>query len=354
MDIKAFLIELINTSGLSGYEESIREQIEKTWTSLSDETHISRLGSLHVLRRGDLPEPRPSVLLAAHMDAIGLMVNGIIDGFLRVSEIGGLDPRVLPGQFVTVHGRSDLPGLIVQPPSHLLPTSKRSGAIPLEFLLVDVGLNPEEVNRLVRIGDLISFALPPKELGEDLLIGHSLDNRASIAALTLCLEELQQRSLKWDLWAVATVQEEETLGGALTSAFQIRPTIAIAIDVTFASSPGSPDHKTFPLGKGVTLGYGPNIHPKLYHVFKDLADQREIPYKMEAMPRHSGTDAMALQVAAEGIPTMVVSIPLRYMHTPVEMVSLKDIRRTSRLLAEFVAQLDENFMKKLSWEEDNG
>ncbi len=354
MDIKAFLIELINTSGLSGYEESIREQIEKTWTSLSDETHISRLGSLHVLRRGDLPEPRPSVLLAAHMDAIGLMVNGIIDGFLRVSEIGGLDPRVLPGQFVTVHGRSDLPGLIVQPPSHLLPTSKRSGAVPLEFLLVDVGLNPEEVNRLVRIGDLISFALPPKELGEDLLIGHSLDNRASIAALTLCLEELQQRSLKWDLWAVATVQEEETLGGALTSAFQIRPTIAIAIDVTFASSPGSPDHKTFPLGKGVTLGYGPNIHPKLYHVFKDLADQREIPYKMEAMPRHSGTDAMALQVAAEGIPTMVVSIPLRYMHTPVEMVSLKDIRRTSRLLAEFVAQLDENFMKKLSWEEDNG
>ena len=346
-----FLKELISAPGLSGYERAIRDQIEEAWQPLTDEMHVSRLGSLHALRRSSGTEPPQSILIAAHMDATGLMVTAVVDGFLRVTEVGGLDPRVLPGQLVTVHGRKDLPGIIAQPPAHLLPPEDSKGPVPLEYLLVDVGLLPEEVERQVRVGDLISFAQPPMELGPDLLVGHSLDNRASVVALTECLKQLRERSLNWDLWAVATAQEEETLGGAATSAFQIRPTLAVAIDVTFARSPGCPEHETFPLGKGITLGWGPNIHPKFHKEFADLADQLEIPYKLEAMPRHSGTDAMALQVAAEGIPSMVVSIPIRYMHTPVEMVSVKDIRRTGRLLAEFVAQLDQQFMDKLKWED---
>jgi endoglucanase len=121
--------------------------------------------------------------------------------------------------------------------------------------------------------------------------------------------------------------------------------------VTFASSPGSPSHLTFPLGKGPTLGIGPTIHPALQKAFKDLADRLEIPYKLEALPRRSGTDADAMQIVAEGIPTMVLGIPLRYMHTPVEMVSLKDIARTGRLLAEFAAALDEKFLEKLVWDD---
>jgi endoglucanase len=165
------------------------------------------------------------------------------------------------------------------------------------------------------------------------------------------LQELAGRELTWDVWVVATSQEEETLGGALTSAFELRPSLAVAIDVTFGSSPGSPAHQTFPVGKGVTLGWGPNIHPALHQAFKDLADRLEIPYKLDVMPRMSGTDAMGLQIAAEGIPTMVISIPLRYMHTPVEMVSMKDIQRAGRLLAEFAVQLDGTFLDKLVWEE---
>jgi putative aminopeptidase FrvX len=283
------------------------------------------------------------------MDAIGLMVTGLLDGFLRLTRVGGLDPRVLPGQLVTVHGREDLPGIIVQPPAHLLPADIGSDPVPLEYLLVDIGLLPSQVERLVGVGDLVSFAQPPLELSGDYLAGHSLDNRASVAALTHCLMELQGRPLSWDIWAVATAQEEETLGGALTSAHQLRPTLAVAIDVTFASSPGSPAHLTFPLGKGPTLGWGPTIHPVLQKTFEDLADRLEIPHKLEAMPRRSGTDADAIQIAAEGIPTMVLGIPLRYMHTPVEMVSMKDITRTGRLLAEFAAALDEKFMDKLVW-----
>ena len=350
-ELLTFLNSLLTSPGLSGHEGPIREVIEPAWRPVTDEISLSRLGSLHGLKKGSAPEPRPTILLAAHMDAIGLMVTSLADGFIRVTKVGGLDARVLPGQLVTVHGRQDLPGVIVQPPAHLLPGEDRKGPVPINHLLVDTGLRPQRVKNLVRTGDLISFAQEPIELQGDTLAGHSLDNRASVAALTLCLDELQKRNHAWDVWAVATSQEEETLGGARTSAFQLRPQLAVAVDVTWGKSTGTPDHKTFPLGKGPTLGLGPNIHPGLHSTFKEVADNLEIPYAVEVMPRHSGTDAYALQVAAEGIPTMVVSIPLRYMHTPVEVVALKDIRRTAHLLSEFIAYLDSDYMEELTLEE---
>lgn len=352
-ELLPFLKTLLSAPGLSGHEIPVRQLIHSEWAPLVDEIQVSRLGSLHAFRHGASVPPRPSLLLAAHMDAIGLMVTAVVDGFLRMTSVGGIDSRILPGQPVTVHTQTkDLPGQIVQPAAALLPVPQREGSIPLEYLWVDVGLRPAEVQRLVRVGDLISFAQAPFELNGDILVGHSLDNRASVAAVTHCLQLLQGRRLDWDVWAVATVQEEETLAGAATSAFELRPSLAVAIDVTFASGPGSPAHGVFPLGKGVTLGWGPNIHPGLYRRFKALAERLEIPWLIEPMPRHSGTDAVSLQVAAEGIPTMVLGIPLRYMHTPVEMVAMKDIQRAGRLLAEFAAGLDLEFMKHLTWDEE--
>jgi putative aminopeptidase FrvX len=352
-ELLPFLKDLISAPGLSGHEAPVRRIIEQVWKPLTDELAVSRLGSLHGLRRANREKVSapPSILYTAHMDAIGLMVTNIVDGWLHVTEIGGVDPRVLPGQMVTVHGREDLPGLVVQPPAHLLPDEYRDSPVPLEHLLIDTGHLPSDVDRLVRVGDLVSFAQPPIEMSGEILAGHSLDDRASVAALTACLQELVGRELAWDVWVAATSQEEETLGGALTSAFELHPDLAVAIDVTFASGPGSPSHSTYPLGKGIALGWGPNIHPALFQAFKELADRLEIPYKVDVMPRMSGTDAMGLQVAAEGIPTMVISIPLRYMHTPVEMIAMKDIQRAGRLLAEFAAQLDEKFMDKLVWDE---
>jgi putative aminopeptidase FrvX len=205
--------------------------------------------------------------------------------------------------------------------------------------------------RKVRVGDLVSFAQEPIEMGDQILAGHTLDNRASVVALTYCLDELMHREHAWDVWAVATAQEEETLGGALTSAFELQPALAVAIDVTFAKGPGTPDYESYPLGKGFTLGWGPNIHPGLHRAFKETADQLELPYVLEPLPRHSGTDAYALQVARAGIPTMVISIPLRYMHTPVEVISMKDIQRVGRLLAEFVCTLRSDFMQTLKFDE---
>lgn len=350
-DLSHLLKELISAPGLSGHEQPVREMILRAWEPLADEIKTSRIGSLCALKRGSGAEPRPSILLSAHMDAIGLMVTAVVDGFLRLAEIGGIDHRVLPGQLVTVHGRQDLPGLIIQPPDRLLPADSKDNPVPRENLLVDTGLSAREVSRLVRPGDLVSFAQPPLDLGEEIIAGHSLDNRASVVAVTHTLELLQGRAHTWDVWALASVQEEETLAGAYTSAFELRPTLAVAIDVTFGKSTGANDYRTFPVGKGPTLGWGPNIHPYLHKLFKETADQLEIPYAVEVMPRHSGTDAYALQVVAGGIPSMVVSIPLRYMHTPVELVTLKDIRRAGRLIAEVIARLAPDVMDTFAWED---
>lgn len=349
-DILPFLKSLLSAPGLSGYETPVRQLIAETWQPLVHELSTSKLGSLHGLRRGTGAEPRPKALFSAHMDAIGLMVTAIVDGLLRITEIGGVDQRILPGQLVTVHASQELPAMVVQPPAKLLPPAYARDPVPMNYLWVDTGLLPAEVNQLVHVGDLVSFAQAPLDLTGEVICGHSLDNRVSVAALTVCLQELQRRIHSWDVWAVASSQEEETLGGAFTSPFEIRPDLAVAIDVTFAKGPGANDWSTFPLGKGLTIGWGPNVHPALNKAFKELADKLEIPYHNEVMPRHSGTDAYGMQVVAEGIPTIVIGLPLRYMHTPVEIVSLKDIQRAGRLLAEFITRLEPDFVSKITWE----
>lgn len=356
-DILPFLKTMLSAPGLSAYEGPVMQLIREKWTPLVNEVSLSRLGSLHALKNGVGKAPRPSIMIATHMDAIGMMVTSIKGGFLHMTNIGGVDARVLPGTQVTVHatgsnrGGEDLPGVVVQPSAKQLPPSVGDGPVPLDQLLVDVGLLPKQVVQRVRVGDLVSYATQPTELSGETISGHSLDNRASVAALTIALDELQSKAHDWDVWAVATSQEENTLGGAFTSAFEVRPHLAVAVDVTHAKGPGATDWLTHPIGKGPCLGFGPNIHPFLYKKFNELADRLEIPHDTEVMPRMSGTDAYAMQIAAEGIPTMVVSIPLRYMHTPVEVVAVKDIHRAGRLLAEFIAGLEPDFMSKITWDE---
>jgi putative aminopeptidase FrvX len=340
--IKDHLKELISLPGLSGFEDPIRQVIHSTWEPLVDELSISPVGSLHGLRHGkdNKSQSRPSILIAAHMDAIGLMVTDLDHGFLHVTEVGGIDPRVMPGQLVTVHGIRNIMGVVTYLPDRLRSKEKEKSPPSLSELLVDTGLPERELEKLIRVGDPVSFAQEPIELGENILAGHTMDNRASVAAVTFCLQELQHINHIWDVWAAATTQEEETLAGGFTSPFSIQPTIAVAVDVTFGRMPGVSDYRTFPLGKGPTIGLGPNIHPSLQKRFKTTAEALDIPFSMEIMPQHSGTDAYAMQVVAEGIPTAVIGIPLRNMHTAVECGMIKDIERTGHLLAQFIARLD--------------
>ncbi len=353
-DILPFLKSIISVPGLSGYEAPVAVLIEQKWTPLVDRVTRSRLGSLHALKAGSASEknPRPSIMIATHMDAIGLMVSRIVDGFLYVTELGGIDPRVLPGTPVTVHASKggDLYGVVVMPPANLLPDGDPHAAVALNHLFIETGLTPGEVSKRVSVGDIVSFNTEPVEISGGCVSGHSLDNRSSVAALTVCLEELQSKSHSWDVWALASVQEETTYGGAFTSAFEIRPRMAIVVDVTFGKGTGATDHTAFPLGKGVTLGIGASMHPFLHKRLKEVAERVEIPVVSEAMASYSSTDADAIQLTGAGIPTMVIGIPLRYMHTPVEMIAIKDVQRVGRLLAEFIASLEEDFFEKIIWE----
>jgi putative aminopeptidase FrvX len=354
--LSPFLKELLTAPGLSGYEDPAAEIISAKWTPLVHEVSRGKLGSLHGLRRGTGPSPRPSVMVATHMDAIGLMVTGVADGFLRLTQVGGVDPRVLPGALVTLYAtgagvRHSIPGVIVMPQARLLPPDIGSNPVPLEYLFLDTGLPPRKVKSFVQVGDLVAFAQPPFEMTGDTIAGHTLDNRVSVAALTVCLEELQSRPHSWDVWAVATTQEEIGTIGATGTTYELHPTLVIALDVTFAKGPGATEWQTNPLGKGPTLCMGPNIHPALYKEMKALAERLEIPYNLEYAPRHTGTDGYSTQVVAAGIPTLVMGIPLRYMHTPVEMVAVKDIQRAGRLVAEFIAGLAPDFVEKIIWDD---
>ena len=352
--IKEVLSCLCSLPGPSGYEEPIAEAAGKIWSGLSDEVKISTLGNLYAIKKANVPSEGETrkILLAVHMDAVGMIVTELVQEFIRFAPIGGLDPRILPGQFVTIHTKTGpVKGLIVMPSASLTKKDYGRNPIPLKDLLIDTGYNADEIKNMVRPGDIISFANEPVCMQDDTFSGHTLDNRASMAAVTICLQELQSIRHKWDVYAVGTVQEEVTGAGAATAPYQIRPDISVAIDVTFATGPGSKGWDTFPLASGPALGFGMNIHPALYEICKEICEEERIPYTTEFLPRMSGTDAVDLQIAAGGAPTMVISIPLRYMHTANEIISAKDVRDAGRLLAALVRKLDETTMNRLAWED---
>jgi putative aminopeptidase FrvX len=371
MDTVALLKRLSEAVGLSGYERPVRILIKEELGRYADEVRTDKMGNLIALKRGTpsteasietsveasiAPEeggaPRRRIMLAAHMDEIGLMVTGVEEGFLRIAPVGGLDGRLLSAQPVTVHGtvggQHDLPGIIASVPPHLLPDHKRGQVVPIEKLFVDVGLPPDEVAERVCVGDLVSFRQEALELKGGLLTGKALDNRAAVAAVAICLELLSGMRHTWDVYAVATVQEEVGLKGALTSAFDVDPDVAIAVDVTWGEQSGAPQDRTFPMGKGPTIGIGPNFHPALHQALVDTAKTQEIPYHVEPLPGSSGTDAWAIQISREGVPTALLSIPERYMHSPVEVIAVKDVERSARLMAHFVASLTPDFLETLT------
>jgi putative aminopeptidase FrvX len=350
VELVPLLKRLSEACGVSGYEQNVREIVCELLGPFADEMRIDALGSVIALKRGSAPEPRPSVMLATHMDEIGLIVSDLEAGFLHFQQVGGYDDRVLLGQEVVVHGRVDLPGIIASRPPHVLPAAETEKPIPYDKLLIDVGLPAEVLPSLVRVGDLVTMNRRFVELKGGLVCGKALDNRTSVVAAAICLEELARVHHLWDVYAVATVQEEVGLKGAVTSAYGLQPDVGIAVDVTWARQPGVPDEYTFELGKGPTIGCGPNFHPKLQQALVEAAESLELPYHLEPTTRPPGTDARAIQISRDGIPVGLISIPLRSMHTPVETASTKDIQRTGRLLAAFVGRLDQGFLDSLAWD----
>jgi len=363
METAALLRELAEARGPAGYERSVSSIVRARFGAVTPDVRTDALGNViarlpasaagggsaqGTSHAGDSPSGgRPSIMLAAHMDEISLMVTQVEKGFLRFTQVGGFDPRVLFGQEVVVHGRRDLPGLVVSVPPHFTDAAEREKPISIEKLFIDTGLAPAEVEGAVQVGDLVTLRGRWAELAGGYATSKSLDDRAGVAAVALCLQEVARRTRFWDVFAVATVQEEIGIRGAITSAFGVAPDAAIALDVTFGSQSGVGPQESVKMDGGPSLCIGPNFHPRLFDRLVEAAKAIECPHQVEAIPGASGTDAWAIQVSRAGVPCALVGIPVRYMHTPVETICLRDLERTARVLAEAVCRLTPDFADTL-------
>ena len=350
LNIRETLKDLMTHSGISGCEEEMAKRIATAFSHFTDDVRVDKVGNLIAKVEGDGPGPRPTVLLAAHMDEIGLMVTKIEKGgFLRITNVGGVDPRTQVAQEVMVFGRDGAyPGIVGSKPPHLTSAAERGKAAPLEDLFIDIAMPEEMVREKVRIGDMVTVRRTPFELPFDRVSGKSLDNKASVASVLECLTELKRLKCNVDVLAVATVQEERGRVGAGPAAYGCNPDLAIAIDVTFGDMPGGPADASFPLGSGPAIGFGPNLHRKLSAAMVETAERINMAYDREILPSDTGTDAWQMQTRRAGIPTGLVSIPLRYMHTSVETVCYRDIANTGKLLAHTIAGIDKAFVEGLT------
>lgn len=339
---REFLSLLSIGSGVSGYEASIASLIMERFTPLTNEVRCDTFGNVYALKKGNSKSFK-RIMLAAHMDEIGLIVKKIDPrGFLWFTSIGGVDQRTLLSQEVLVHGRETVLGIISSLPPHLLHDGDSEKAVKMDEMAIDVGLPPDRINEVIQVGDTITLRREAYPLLNNVMAGKSLDDRAGVVVMMVCLEELSRLHHAHDVIAVATTQEEVGIRGATTSAYTLNPDLAVAIDVTHASTPDTKGQVTIELGKGPTVAMGPNIHPAIYRHFSETAQEHRLPIQIDPIPGVSGTDAWAIQVTQSGIPTGLISIPLRYMHTSVETLDMQDVLNSGKLLAHFIASLPDD------------
>lgn len=350
MDPVELLRDLSTCAGVSGYEDRVRERVRVAFEPHVESLSGDALGNVIGYRPGRVAAGgvRRAIMLAAHTDEIGMMVTGFDGGFIRFTRVGGIDLRLILGQEVVVHGRRDFPGVVASRPPHVLPPEARREVVPLDKLFVDIGMSAERVREVVRVGDTITMRPEFRELAGGCVAGKAFDDRAGVVTLAVCLDLLSRMEHTWDVYAVGTSQEEVGLRGALTSAYGVAPDVAIAVDVGFGKQKGVAEADGgCPLDGGPAIAMGPNIHPLMYERLTKTAGELEMPYTLEVAAGGTGTDAWAIQVAREGIPTALLSLPLRYMHSTVETVHTKDIVRIGRLMAHFVVGLDDAFVSEM-------
>ncbi|KLU60625.1 putative aminopeptidase YsdC [Peptococcaceae bacterium CEB3] len=325
--------------GASGYEAGLARLMERQFSPLADRVYADRFGNFYAEKLGS--PGKHTVMLAAHMDEVGLIVTRIDDrGFIRFTDLIGIDPRTLLAQEVVIHGKQEVLGVIGSMPPHLVQVTQAGKAIKIEDMGIDVGLSVAEIREVVEVGDTITLKRQLQELLNGVVAGKALDDRAGIAAMAVCLEELDRMKFGPKVVAVATAQEEVHMRGSVVSTFALDPEIGIAIDVTFAAEANN--KLNIELGKGPAIALGANIHPAIYRGLVDSAQSARLSYQLQPIPGRSGTDAWSMQVSRAGIPTGLVSVPLRYMHTCVETVSVEDVVSTGKLLAYFIATLPED------------
>jgi endoglucanase len=343
-----FLRKFIDAMSPSGFEDEAREIWKKRTKKFVDEiitdTHGNTIGIIN-------KEARPRVMLAGHMDEIGYMVKFVDSkGFIYFSCIGGIDLHLVPGERVWIKTKKGkILGVIGRQPIHLLEAEERKKVAKLKDLFIDIGKKEKkEALEVVRIGDPMIPAVCFEVLDKDRVVGRGFDDKSGAFVVAEVLRLLSKKKPKVGVYGVATVQEEVGLRGAHTSTYRVAPDVGIAVDVTPTTDypaikiPSSHiEWGDIAVGKGPVISRGPNINPKVFDLLIEVAEKKKIPYQIQAAPRGTPTDANVIQLTREGVATGLVSIPNRYTHSPVELVSIQDLENTSKLLANFILELDE-------------
>jgi putative aminopeptidase FrvX len=345
MPLPDVLRQLLTAAGPSGYETAPAAVFARAGRTFTDDVEIDVMGSA-VARVPGTSEGAPFLAVVGHIDEIGLIVTHIDDnGFLRFIGVGGWDPQILVGQRVEVITRDGtVPGVVGRKPIHLLRDDDRKKVAELRDLHIDIGAKDgDEARAAVRTGDVAVIAGEPLELRNDRAISRSMDNRlGAYVALEAARLVAEAGGAPGDVAAVGVVQEEITFGGARTSAFRLQPDVAIVVDVTHET--GAPGVEVNEIGKhefgsGPVIERGSVLNPAVYELLEQAAEREEIAFTVQASARATGTDADAIHLSRAGVPTGGVSVALRYMHSPVEMVQLDDVHACARLIAAFAHSL---------------
>lgn len=336
MEEKGLLKTLCEGHGPSGREHWLHDEVNKAFSEFGH-VSVDNLNNIIVHKKGN---GKGKIMVMAHLDEIFMSVTAIKEnGFLEFRG-NGIDVKTLVSQEVVVHGEKDILGIIGIKPPHLMKEEERAKAVTLESLLIDTGYSKESLEKIVKVGDYVTVKRDFKELLNDNVTCKALDDRAGVVSLYTCAKELKNVNHDLDVYFVCSAQEEVGHRGAKTASNAINPDIGIAVDVTFDSGKMGAQERDNNLGQGPVICIGPNIHPRVREKLMEVAEEYSIPYQVEVEPGDTGTDAWDIQIAGQGIPTLLISIPLKYMHTSVEVVNMKDVKNTGRIMTKLIEKLN--------------
>ncbi len=334
MDLEKTIMSLADADGVSGDET---ETAQLALSMLKEYTEDCYIKNGNVIGHLGCKGRKPHILLDAHIDRIGFVVTYITeDGFLKVSNCGGIDRRLLLAQPVTVLGREKVSGVICAIPPHL---EKDESKVPeMEDICIDVGMTKAQAEKVISLGDKVTFAARCEKLLGDRLTGAALDDRCGVAAILRAMELVKEKALHSEVTVMFSTQEEVGERGAKIGAFNIDPDVAIAVDVSFALTSDDSEIKCGKMGGGCMIGYSPVLDSELSDRMKSIASEKKLPYQIEVMSGTTGTNADRFSVNKSGAKAVTLSIPLKYMHTSVEVISLSDVENTAQLIAAYLEE----------------
>ncbi len=342
--LKEFLYEVCSNHFVSGFEHINSDILRKYFDAYTDSCEKDKVGS-YIFRQNGTNDKK--IMLAAHIDEIGLMITKILDnGFLSFTSVGGINPASLVAQDVFIYGKENVFGVIGIKPPHVTPEEERSKSLKIKDLYIDTGYSKEKLEQLVKVGDIATIKREPLSLQGSVISAKALDDRACVAVMLETAKELKKLSHKSNIYYAATAQEETGYRGSTTASYKVDPDIGIVLDVDFGKAPGMPP-ETCELGKGPIVSFGGRLNQKLTKKFIEVSKTYNYPMQYEALPSKTGTDTEAVQINREGVPCILLSIPLRYMHTSVETIDIKDIEITGKAIARFINELDNSDLEEI-------